>query len=445
MLIAGEASGDVHAAGLVEALRPRLTALMGARRPPVSGEASGGSGRAVSGEGSPSQHSDMIDVPAEEDLQPLRVPLAPRFFGAGGPHMAAAGVEVQVELASHAVFGLTEVVRELRKFRRFLRRLIELACRRQPDLIVLVDSAGFNRRFAAAIRRRVAARRGPFFNWSPKIVYYISPQVWASREGRAYQLARDVDLLLSIFPFEQEWYARRVPQLRVEFVGHPAGDRYAGWQRESPTGEGVRILLLPGSRVQEVRRHLPVMAEAIRLLSREVPVRACMTFPNDRLLSLAASLCPVRRGEGWPVAQAKPGDGRPLVGCAGRLPELLSGADLALAKSGSVTLECAWFRVPAVVIYRVAWPTWIIARWLVRVPHVAMPNLLAGKRVYPELLQSAATPEAIAREALDLLRNERRRREMEVDLDRVLRSLGESGAYHRAADAIIRLLTERVG
>jgi len=220
MLVAGEASGDVHAAGLVEALRPRLAAWLGAGDHERDALAPGGAG--------------LQAAPAEE-LQPLRASLAPRFFGAGGPRMAAAGVELHLDLVAHAVFGLVEVMRELRKFRRFFRRLVDLACTRQPDLIILVDSAGLNRRLAAAIRRRVAKQHGPFLNWKPRIVYYISPQVWASRETRAFQLARDVDLLLSIFPFEREWYARRVPELRVEFVGHPAAERYGSWRRESRT------------------------------------------------------------------------------------------------------------------------------------------------------------------------------------------------------------------
>jgi len=359
--------------------------------------------------------------------------------------MAAAGVALELDLVAHAVFGLVEVFRELRKFRRFFRRLVDLACTRLPDLIILVDSAGLNRRLAAAIRRRVAGRGGPFLNWRPRIVYYISPQVWASREKRAYQLARDVDLLLSIFPFERDWYARRVPELRVEFVGHPAAERCGGWGRESRTGPPSRVLLLPGSRVQEVRRHLPVMVEAVRMLGREHPISACMTLPDARLLALARTLVPVRQAEDWPEATTAPAHDQSITitACVGQLPEWLSGADLALAKSGSVTLECAWFRVPAVVIYRVAWPTWVVARRLVRVAHVAMPNILAGKRVYPELLQSAATAEAIAREAFDLLHNQERRRQIAADLDRVIESLGGSGAYRRAAEAIVRLIEER--
>ena len=141
--------------------------------------------------------------------------------------MAEAGVQLEVDMTTHAVFGLTKALRKINHFRRLGERLVRLACHRLPDVIVLVDFGGFNLRFAAAIRRRIRRQGGVFGNWQPKIVYFISPQVWASREGRAQQLAWNVDLLLSIFPFEKAWYARRAPLLRVEFVGHPLVDRFS--------------------------------------------------------------------------------------------------------------------------------------------------------------------------------------------------------------------------
>jgi lipid-A-disaccharide synthase len=160
------------------------------------------------------------------DHQPRFTGVAPEFFGAGGPAMAAAGVELVADTTVHAVVGLSEVVRELGTYWRLFRQLLALAVARQPDLILLVDSSGFNLRLAASLRRRVRSQRGTFGNWSPKIVYYVSPQVWASRPGRVLGMARDLDLVLSIFPFEQAWYAERVPGLRVEFVGHPLVERH---------------------------------------------------------------------------------------------------------------------------------------------------------------------------------------------------------------------------
>src|SRR5437867_10281637 len=198
MFIAGEPSGDLLAAHLARALRP---AVIETQSRPTA------------------------------DAQPLHTGLAPEFFGAGGPMMAAAGVELAFDLTQHAVIGLWEVLKHYAKFHRLFRQLLQLAIERQPDAILCVDFFGFNRRFAHAVKRHVRARRGPFYQWNPKIIQYVSPQVWASRPGRARAMAGDFDLLLSIFPFEKPWYAQRVPELKVEFVGHPLTDRYATMAR----------------------------------------------------------------------------------------------------------------------------------------------------------------------------------------------------------------------
>ncbi|HVY72201.1 MAG TPA: lipid-A-disaccharide synthase, partial [Verrucomicrobiae bacterium] len=370
---------------------------------------------------------------ATRDNQPLDRSLAPRFFGAGGPRMAAAGVELAVDLTAHAVFGLSEVLRHYRKFKGFFEQLIQLALDRQPDVIILVDYAGFNRRFAAAIQTRVRAGHGPFNNWRPRIVYYVSPQVWASRPGRAETLERDVDLLLSIFPFEQAWYASHARKLRVEFVGHPMIDRHgpdaAAWRHQltGPSSLPDRrreVLLLPGSRVGEVRRHLPAMLEAAKTVAAQVPARFRLVLPNETLASMAR---PLLSGLAEVTVQI------------GGLTDALRVADLAIASSGTVTLECAFFGVPAVVLYKLSWPTYWMARQIVKVPFIAMPNLLAAERVLPELIQADATPENLAREALDLLRNEARRGEVRVKLAQAIGSLGEPGAATRAANAILTI------
>jgi lipid-A-disaccharide synthase len=396
MLVAGEASGDKLAAELVLALRPALLRQL-----------------------SRTTH----------DLQPCHTGIAPCFFGAGGPLMAAAGVELVEETTTHAVFGLSEVLRHLNSFRRLLRRLAQLAWERQPEVIVLVDSSGFNRRLAAAIRRRVWAGRGSFNNWNPRIVCYVSPQVWASRPGRAYQLARDVDLLLSIFPFEPEWYAQRTPDLRVEFIGHPLVDRYPPpslpASPEPAATSPPLVLLLPGSREQELRRHLPPMLEALRIIRTKANVRAHMVLPNEALQALAQQM-----------ATAVP-DLQTRVGC---LADSLAQARLAIASSGTVTLESAYFRVPTVVVYRVSWPTYWVARQIVQVPYIAMPNLLADAPVFPEFVQGDVTAENIAREALDLLLNPARRDRIRQELHHAIASLGPPGASERAAQAILRLL-----
>ena len=384
MVIAGEASGDLLAAELVKALK----------------------------------QAPEIRV----------MPFPPEFFGAGGPRMAEAGVELAVNLTQHTVIGLSDALKKYPQFKRIFDELFQLATDLRPDVIICVDFSGFNRRFAAAIRKHVRARRGTFLNWSPKIVQYVSPQVWASRPGRAHQLERDVDMLLSIFPFEKEWYARRAPRLRVEFVGHPIVDRYAGrlddlrtkWASGTPV-----LLLLPGSRDSELKRHLPVMLAVAQRIQHEGSVFLRMVLPTERLAALAK-----------PKTAALPR----LHVQVGNLAESLSAATVAIASSGTVTVECACFGVPTVAIYKAAWSDYLIARQIVRVKHLAMPNLLAGEEIYPEFIQHQATPDNITRAALELLDHPERRSAMKAKLAEVTKSLGEPGASQRAAEAVLQLL-----
>jgi len=397
MLIAGEASGDLLAAELVHALRQ--------------------------------QFADQAAVPTT-DYQPLHTGLAPRFFGAGGPQMAAAGVDLAFDMTAHSVIGLSEVVANFFTFRRLFLRLLRLALRRQPDAIICVDFSGFNRRFAHAIRRYSRAHTGWFHPWHPKLIQYVSPQVWASREGRAREMARDYDLLLSIFPFEQEWYAKRVPQLRVEFVGHPIVDRYAGVCGALAPGEGTGtapcLLLLPGSRPGELRRHLPVMIDALALIRAKVPgLRTRMVLPQRVLVEQAKALR-------LPPA---------LEVQVGGLPEALGAASVAVASTGTVTTECAYFGVPTVALYKTSWTTYHVARRLVKVNYLAMPNLLAKESIFPEFIQAAATPDNLARAAVDLLRDEPRRARVKASLAEIVASLGAPGAVRRAARAILQLLS----
>ena len=380
MLIAGESSGDTLAAELVKALR--ASALAGG------------------------------------------TPAPPVFFGAGGPRMAAAGVELAMDLTRHAVVGIWEVLRHYRQFKAIFERLLRLANERQPDLIILVDYPGFNLRFARAIKSRVRARAGTFNNWSPKIVEYVSPQLWAWHESRVHQVARDVDLMLTIFPFEPAWYAARAPQLRVEFVGHPLIDRYAGGgpaKAGNPPAGTSRVLLLPGSRKREIHKHLPLMIEAARQMRARQPLELRLVLAHE-------TLAPVARH--WLAAM--PG----LSIQVGQLDQALREADVVLAASGTVTMECAFFGVPTVVLYRTSWSTYLLARRLIKVRHIAMPNLLANETTYPEFIQSAATPENLARAALDLLNNRERRALIQTKLAAVIASLGPPGASQRAARAI---------
>ncbi len=390
MLIAGEASGDLLAAELVSALRGQLYAL-------------------------------------DPDLRP-------DFFGAGGPRMAEADVNIAVEMTQHAVIGISDVLKNYFKFRRLFDQLLALAIARKPDVVIGVDFGGFNLRFGQAIKKYI--RGNPFSKWNPKIVQFVSPQVWASRPGRADLLAADYDLLLSIFPFEKDWYAKRAPKLRVEFVGHPMIGRFASEGRVPRVPEssemGTRrtrpsdILLLPGSRKGELQRHLPVLLDALKLILEKLPhVRSKMVLPDEDLKHLANRLT------------ALPAE---LEIQAGNLPQALAGADAAIASTGTVTMECAFFGVPTVALYKTSWLNYEIARRIATVKWATMPNILANEEVYPEFIQNAATPENISRAALELLQDESRRTKIKSQLATIVSSLGEPGAARRAAAAILGLL-----
>jgi len=418
MLVAGEASGDLLAAELVAALRERVP--------------------------------DAV------------------FFGAGGSRMSAAGVELVHDTSRLAVVGVTDVLLRLLQLRRLLRQLLAVAIERQPDVIVGVDYGGFNLRLGHAIKEHV--RNHPRSTWKPRMVQFVSPQVWASRPGRAHQLAADYDLVLSIFPFEKDWYAQRVPQLRVEFVGHPMVGRFARDHRHPPASadrpfpssrgdatpvadRSPRILLLPGSRKSELHRHVPPLLDALKILLDQFPAaRTRLVLPSEGLLQMVArelinrlpSILPIPAGSLTLATvrslaqQAFPN----LEIQIGNLPDALAQADLALAKTGTVTMECAFFGVPTVTFYKGSWLNYQIARRLITVHTLTMPNLLAREAVYPELLQHQLTPENLARAALELLQDQPRRRQIKAQLARVIASLGEPGAPQRAAGAILSLLAD---
>jgi len=407
MLIAGEASGDLLAAELVAALRERLPDA--------------------------------------------------KFFGAGGPRMTAAGVQQVHEMSRLSVVGITDVLLKLFELRRLMQTLLAAAIKRQPDVIIGVDYGGFNLRFGHAVKEWV--RGNPFSTWRPKIVQFVSPQVWASRPGRAKRLAADYDLLLSIFPFEKAWYAERVPQLRVEFVGHPMVDRFAGddfrrLRRQLATAPAanrpLQILLLPGSRKSELDRHLPPMLDALKMLQEKHPSAGLkMVLASEDLLPKVQWQIARRQhamirnadAPALPVIQAFAQECFPNLELQiGNLPQALAQADLAIAKTGTVTMECAFFGVPAVTLYKGSWLNYQIARHFITVKTFTMPNLLANEEVYPEFLQYQLTAESLAGAALDLLSNEARRQRIKAKLAEVVASLGEPGAAKRAAEAVLSLL-----
>ncbi len=379
----------------------------------------------------------------------------PRFFGAGGAHMAEAGVDIVQEMTRHAVVGVGDVIRSLRTYRRIFGQLLETFVERRPELIVLVDFAGFNRRFARALRARCSRLKEGRGQWRPRIVQYVSPQVWASRPGRAYSMARDLDLLLCLFPFEKQWYAKRLPQLDVECVGHPICDRYPEqWEQiiDGRTGESdvepldgasPLLLLLPGSRKAELRRHLVVMIEAAYQVASRTRIRARVVVSTPQLEVQARQLMAEIVAKKEAEAGGDTAEERKWISAvpiqSGPLESSLRAAKLALASTGTVTLECALFGVPTVALYKTSWSTYQIAKRLVTVDYMAMPNILAGRELYPEFIQSDATPSALASALISLATEPERRHAVRQGLGEVVRQLGGPGASQRAAVRVSRL------
>ncbi|MPN23581.1 Lipid-A-disaccharide synthase [bioreactor metagenome] len=231
--------------------------------------------------------------------------------------------------------------------------------------------------------------------------------------------------MLSIFPFEPEWYAQHAPKLKVVYVGHPIVDRHL--HAPVSTAESTsapHVVLLPGSRTGELKRHLPVVYDAAQLIRARKPgARFTLVLPDAGLAAQA-------RGAGLP----------PFIDLRiGELSQTLATADLAIASTGTVTLECAWFRVPTIALYKTSWSTYQIAKRIITVKYLAMPNLLADAPVFPEFIQSDADGEKIGAAASDLLDNRARRQQIRGELERIAASLGKPGAVHRAAEAILNL------
>jgi lipid-A-disaccharide synthase len=342
-----------------------------------------------------------------------------KLFGMGGPQMRAAGVDIVTDYSEVSVVGITEILSHLPSLIRAMRRLVAEAERRQPVLAILTDFPGFHLRLA----RKLKARR-------IRNVYYICPQFWAWRPWRVRIVRRRFAEALCIFPFEEKFYSDAgVP---VKFIGHPLVDAvhpsvdratFLGELRLNP-GRPV-VAVLPGSRSAELNQHLPVLREACVRIHRQTQAQFVVAAAHN---SSAAML-----REGWPPEI-------PVCVVEGRTYDALASADAAIVSSGTATVETALLDVPMVVVYRVTPLTALLAKPLVRTPFFSMVNLIAEKRVVPELMQSDFTPERVSEELLQLLRDPAARDAMRANLAEVRHRLGPPGAVDRAADAILELI-----
>ena len=371
MLVVGEASGDVHGAQLAEALLQRDPALS--------------------------------------------------LFGVAGEQLQKLPYDALINVSRLAGMGLTELAGNLKNLW-FAYRLLQRALReRKPDLLVLIDFPDFNLRLAKCAKRL-----------GIPVLYYVSPQIWAWRKGRVRQIARWVDRMAVLFPFEVSFYESQ--GVEVTFVGHPLLDSVRATETRQDALRGMAldpekpvIALLPGSRRREVAYHLPVMAQAAAQLRRERDIQ---------FFCLRAST----------VDRAALESGCKAGGIDIRVVEqnrynALNAADLVWTASGTATLETALLLKPMIIMYRLSWLTYGIARLLVRVEHIGMANLIAGERVVPELVQAELTPERIVEESRRILDSPEVRSGIVDKLSKLKNKLGSSGAAGRVADLALGMMS----
>ena len=324
-----------------------------------------------------------------------------------------AGGSFQNWIDKSGVLGLWEVIKQYGYFRKQFREALHEIATSNPDAVVLIDYPGFNLRLARVLRKRTP---------SQKIIYYISPQVWAWNRGRIKKMARWLDLMLCIFPFEADLYNES--GLRTIFVGHPMIERLREKKIDIERDPDL-IGLFPGSRAREVRKIFPILIATAREL-RE-------SKPNLRFEVAAASEEVAQQIEAMLDSQ-----GRHLFEIkVGETAEIMQRAFVGIVASGSATLEAAYFRMPFVLVYKVAWPTYLAGRLLVKVKFLGMPNVLADKEVVPEFIQHAANAKRIAKAVTCLMENSHARQQMIWEFDKIAAQLGESGASERTAKALL--------
>jgi lipid-A-disaccharide synthase len=367
MIIAGEASGDLHGAGVVRELK-RL--------------------------------SPAVDV-----------------YGVGGDKMKREGMEIIYHIHELGFMGFMEVLKHLPFIKTMEYTLEQIVKFKKPDVLILIDYPGFNLRFA-----RIAKRYGV------KIVYYISPQVWAWHRSRVKKIRSFVDKMLVIFPFEADFY--RAEGIDAEFVGHPLLevlesklDRKNFCKRFSLDEKKPIIALLPGSRKQEIDYIFPEMLSAARMISlqnnAQIVVGVAPTLEEEYFRTLYNL--------------------KDIHFIKGLTYEVMANADFAFVTSGTATLETAWFKTPMFVVYKTSWLTYVIGRVLVQVKNIGLVNIVAGKMIAPEFIQHKASAKNMAKQAMRLLNDEQRLADLKAKLSDVKVLLGTVGASQRVAERVLQM------
>ncbi len=373
LIIAGEPSGDLHGAGLISELK-------------------------------------KINPDVE-------------YSGVGGGKLKQEGMNLLFSIEKLSFMGFYEVLKNLKVIRELKKTLLNLIAKDKPDLVILIDYPGFNLRFAKEIKKR-----------GIRILYYISPQVWAWGGKRVETIKRLVDRMVVFFPFEEKLY--REAGVKVDFIGHPLLDlvrpslaKEEFRRKLQLSGKETLIGLLPGSRWQEIEKVLPVME------------RACLILKTKLLdMTVAIGLAP-NIGKEKLQTFLKEVDFEAIV-VEDLTYDLMKYSDLLLATSGTATLESAISGTPLIVLYKTSLLTYLLAKTLVKIPNIGMVNIVAGKKIVPEFIQSQAQPEKIAREMEKILTDKNEYERIKDDLSKVKDKLGEKGAYQRAAQIANQMLSQ---
>lgn len=338
--------------------------------------------------------------------------------GIGGENMSSAGMKLLRNVNEMSFLGFTEIIKHLPFVRKVMNELLKWIEIERPKVVVLIDYPGFNLRLAQKAK-----------NLGCKIIYYISPQIWAWGKGRIKKIARVVDQMIVIFPFEEELY--RNAGVSVEFVGHPILENLeSSFSREDFFSENELdpdeklIGLLPGSRTQEVDSLYKIMIDAVDLLKPEYPNMQSITAKSPVLDNAVYTKI----------------TGNDSLKQSNNIYDIMKHSNLLFVASGTATLESACFGTPLIVVYRVSPISWIIGKILVKIKSIGLVNIVAGKKIAPEILQSELTPSRLAHEALNILKDDKLYAETSSELLNVKKLLGEPGASKKAAEIIIKHL-----
>ena len=339
------------------------------------------------------------------------------FIGIGGKKMNQSGLRSLEPIKNLAVMGFVEVVKHLRFFRKLSARILQVISKESPSHIILIDYPGFNLRLAKKIKQK----------FNIPITYYISPQLWAWKESRVKIVQKYIDQMLVIFPFEESWYRER--GVTAYFTGHPMLDDFGVAEKGELCKElqlesnRPIITLYPGSRQQEVEHHLPIMIQAAQKLIQD----------DKTLQFVLGAATNIHLGK-WEIPKwLKVESQKPR--------KALKCADLAITASGTATVEAAIFETPVIIVYKMAVLSWWLSKIFIKVPYAGMVNIIAGKKIMPELLQGKFTAKYLKETVQDIFYDEKKLSEMKEDLRKVKKTLKGKGASHNAAEKILEYMS----